>query len=137
VILGELVQRFVAVQVCPAVADVQDAHLPPEVERHRHGRAHPAQCRIGLRFFHDLDVGLPKRRLELREHALGAGAVGFEKPFEGVEHELLDRHDDQGASALAGLVAAHAVGDETREPVLRHAGASAPAGWSARPASLY
>ena len=41
-----------------------------------------------------------------------AGTVRFEKPLERVEHELLDRQDDEGAGAFARLMTAHAVGDQ-------------------------
>ena len=62
--------------------------------------------------FEEAGVGLAQRRLKVLEDGLLVGRLEVGEALEEVQEEVLDRFDREGAGHLAGLVAAHAVGDE-------------------------
>jgi hypothetical protein len=70
------------------------------------------------RFRDNLIVGLVEGCLKLLEGSLAFGFVRMEEPLEGIERELLDRDDGQGAGLFACAVAPHTVGDKKQMTAL-------------------
>src|SRR5581483_11827807 len=99
VVLRQLLERAVPDEVRARVADVPDRHLGALDERDRHRRAHPRGRRIRGRALVDAAV----RLLDQLRQPLGSGERARVRLLEGGGGEL--RRD------LAGLRAAHAVGD--------------------------
>jgi hypothetical protein len=62
--------------------------------------------------FHDSRVGLTKRGLKVREHALRVWRIWMKEPLQSVQRELLDRGDGQRARLLSGGMSTHPVGHE-------------------------
>ena len=108
VVLGEALERPVAEQVRAAVADVGDRDMGVVDVGGGQGRAHPGPPAIRARALVDLLVGLA--------HALGQALLRAA----GVGQPPLERLDRDPRGDLAGLGAAHPVGDhEHRRPRVR------------------
>src|SRR4029078_3675517 len=90
VVMGELIKLAISIQIRAAVADVDNAQLGIEMERHGQRGAHTSQLRMLRLFLENTGVGLAERGLELREDLLRVGSVGVKEPLERVEGELLD-----------------------------------------------
>ena len=118
VVMRDLAQLVAFENVRATIADVDDTYPAVEMISQRQRRAHAAQLRMLQRFLDDPIVGLVERCLKLLEGSLGFGFVRMEEPLEGIERELLDRDDGQGARLFAGAVASHTVGDEKQMTAL-------------------
>ncbi len=99
-VLGEPLERVVAVQVRAAVTDVRDREVGVLEVGRRQGRPHPREVLLGVRALVDDAVGLPHAGGE----PLLGGAIVRQPLGEGVDGE--PRGD------LTGLGPAHPVGDD-------------------------
>jgi hypothetical protein len=99
VVLGELLHLLAADEVGARVADVSDRHRHALDERDRHRRAHPRRARIGRGADEDAAIRLLDERVDAA------------RPFEAVGVAALEHGGRELRRDLAGLRAAHPVGD--------------------------
>ena len=102
VVLGQALEVAAAQPVGARVADVRDRDLVGADVGGRQRRAHPGAILAGLGHLVDAGVRL--------EHALGEQLLGARRP--GVPGPALERLDRELRGDLAGLRAAHPVGDD-------------------------
>ena len=102
VVLGQALELAAAQAVGARVADVRDRDVVLADVRGGDRRAHPGALLAGLRHLVDARVGL--------EHALGEQLLGARRA--GVAEPALEGLDRDPRGDLAGLRAAHPVGDD-------------------------
>ena len=100
VVVGQALELAVADQVAAGVADVRDRHEVLADVGGRHGRAHARALALGPRALEDAQVGLLDQAHQADRRRLAVGDARVED---------LDGHLGRD---LAGLRAAHAVGDD-------------------------
>ena len=138
-VAGDLLERLAAQAVEAGVADVPDRHLVVVPQRHHQRRAHAGVLRLALRRLVDRGVGaLARARRSASRRSLPFRSSGL-LLGERLLHLGPDQLHRDAARHLAGVVAAHAVGQH-RQPDLRRrrrccprcASAPCPDAWRSR-----